>query len=74
MNKIADLNDHIYMDMKQAAGLLKDDQLVWSSDMESIRKPLSRLLDAGSSLGVAVDSSLLEIARILISEENDFTI
>lgn len=56
-----------------AAHLLQDDHLVWSSDLEAIRKPLAKLLTHAATLG-AFSPILLEIADKLLIEEYDLTV
>jgi GH24 family phage-related lysozyme (muramidase) len=63
-----------YADMKQAAALLKDKNLVWSADLETIRESLASFLDAHASLGHNNDKEILKLARAIIAEENDLTI
>lgn len=66
-------NQRIYADFKQAAALL-DDDLVWSSDMESIRRPLARYIANRAEDGLKNDVDLIEIVQCLIADENDITI
>ncbi len=63
-----------YNDMKQAAGLLKDENLIWSADLEVIREPLAAYLDKSASLGYYNDKDILKLAKAIIAEDNDFTI
>ena len=64
----------IYADMKQAAWLLKDPNLVWSADLELIREPLAEYLDNNASMGHYNDKEIIKLARAIIATENDFTI
>lgn len=63
----------IYADFKQAAALLHDD-LVWSNDMEAIRKPLARYISNRAADGLDNDVDLIEIVQNLIADENDITV
>lgn len=63
----------VYADMKQAASLLKDPNLVWSADLEAIREPLANYLDTNASMGHYNDKEIIKLARAIISEENDLT-
>ena len=63
-----------YADFKQAAGLLFDDNLVWSKDIEDIRKPLANLISKNAQLGSRNDVDLIEIVQAVIAEENDLRI
>lgn len=63
----------IYADFKQAAALLHDD-LVWSNDMEAIRRPLARYISNKAVDGLDNDVDLIEIVQCLIADENDITI
>jgi hypothetical protein len=63
-----------YADMKQAASLLKDKNLVWSADLDAIKEPLAKFLDENASLGHNNDREILRLARAIIAEENDLTI
>jgi hypothetical protein len=67
-------SQQLYADFKQAAGLLDDDNLVWSSDLDSIRRDLARYLSAKASLGAANNPHLIQLVQTLLAEENDITI
>jgi signal recognition particle GTPase len=59
---------------RQAVELLRDDKLVWSSDMDAIRKELAdvfeeHLIEADFSF-----STLNYLAETLLKEENDLAI
>ena len=60
-------------DFKQASGLLRDDNLVWSADFEEIRKPLAALIDLEAAT-YRFNPFLVQICQQLIAEENDITI
>lgn len=66
-------NRRLYADFKQAAALLHDD-LIWSSDMEAIRRPLARYISNRAVDGLDNDVDLIEIVQCLIADENDITI
>lgn len=60
-------------DFKQASGLLRDDNLIWSEDFEAIRKPLAALIDLEAAT-YRFNPFLVQICQQLIAEENDITI
>lgn len=51
----------------EAARLLDDDNLVWSADLDSIRKQLSVYLRAKAPLGSANNRALIEIVERFIA-------
>lgn len=59
-------------DYRQAAGLLRHD-LVWSTDLESIRLPLADLIDFHAD-AEHHPAALTKIVRNLIATENDLSI
>lgn len=61
----------LYTDYKQAVALLRDNQLVWSSDFDSIRLELANLIESAS---LSWPPALTEIVQKLISSENDLSI
>ena len=65
--------DRIYADFKQAAALLKDKNLVWSADLESIREDLAAYIEAKATLGSANNPHLIAVVQRFISDENDLT-
>jgi len=67
-------NDRLYDDFKQAAGLLDDDNLIWSNDLENIRKDLARYISAKATLGAGNNPHLIQIVQTMIADENDITI
>lgn len=67
-------NERLYLDFKQAAGLLDDDNLVWSQDLDNIRRDLARYISAKATLGAGNNPHLIAIVQRLIAEENDLTI
>lgn len=58
----------------QAIALLKDDQLVWSADMDSIRKALADVFDEHLIERNFSFATLNYLAEKLIEEENDLTV
>jgi hypothetical protein len=67
-------HDRVVADFKQAISLLRDNNLVWSSDFDDIRLSLANLLTTKVSLGAANHPALIELVQTLISEENDLSI
>ena len=67
-------DERIYADFRQAAALLRDNQLVWSADFDDIRKDLANLIDANSKWGVRNSPHLIELVQKLIATENDLSI
>lgn len=63
-----------YADFSQAVSLLRDNQLVWSEDMEVIRHDLADFIQQSMSLGWWTNASLQKLVQKLISEENDLSI
>lgn len=63
-----------YADFSQAIALLRDNQLVWSEDMEVIRHDLADFIQQSMSLGWWTNASLQKLVQKLISEENDLSI
>ncbi len=66
--------DRIYADFKQAAALLRDKNLVWSADLDSIREDLARYIDTKAILGGANNPHLVAVVQRLIADENDLTV
>jgi len=67
-------NEQLYADFKQAAGLLDDDNLIWSEDFNNIRRDLARYISAKATLGAGNNPHLIQIVQTLIADENDITI
>jgi hypothetical protein len=67
-------NDRVIADFKQAIALLRDNNLVWSSDFDDIRLRLADLLTAKVSLGASNHPAIIELVQTLIAEENDLSI
>ena len=70
MNK----NDRIYANFRQAAGLLRDPNLVWSADLDCIREELAEYIESKASLGSGNSPYLIKVVDILIADENDITV
>lgn len=64
-----DLNDYY-----QAAGLLLDPNLEWSSDFEAVRENLGNFLRRMADQGNVNDFHLHCLVQELLREENDITI
>lgn len=67
-------NERIYADFRQAASLLKDKNLVWSADLDSIREELANYIETKATLGSANNPHLIAVVQRLISVENDLSI
>jgi hypothetical protein len=67
-------SDRIYADFRQAAALLKDKNLVWSADLDSIREDLASYLESKATLGGANSPHLIAVVQRLLADENDLTI
>ena len=59
---------------RQAIDLLRDDKLVWSSDMDSIRKIMADALEEQMDCIGFENTNLNYLAEKLIEEENDLSI
>lgn len=64
-----DINDYY-----QAAGLLLDPNLEWSSDFDAVRENLGKFLKRMADRGQVNDFHLYCLVKDLIREENDITI
>lgn len=64
----------IYTDFRQAAALLRDRNLVWSADLDSIREDLAEYIESRATLGRANNSHLISVVQTLIADENDLSI
>ena len=71
MNK---LEQRYYADYMQAAGMLLDKNLVWSSDMETIRANLGAYIKRMATQGDFTDFNIFGIVQDLIATENDLSI
>ena len=67
-------NERLYADFKQAAALLDDDQLLWSQDLEVIRKDLAIFLSDKASLGSGNHPALIDVVQKLLADENNLAI
>lgn len=67
-------DDRVYADFRQAASLLRDKNLVWSADLDSIREELADYLDAKAALGNANNPHLIAVVQRLLADENDLSI
>ena len=63
-----------FADFKQAAALLRDPNLVWSADLDSIREDLGDYLEVALVDDTWQSSTLQRIVQALISEENDLSL
>lgn len=61
-------------DFRQAASLLRDKNLVWSADLDSIREDLADFLEQAVALGYDNNTTLNYIVQSLIADENDLSI
>ena len=64
----------IYADFMQAAALLKDKNLVWSADLDSIRNDLANYLEERAGLGRNNGSHLIAVVQRLLADENDLSV
>ena len=63
-----------FADFKQAAALLRDPNLVWSADLDTIREDLADYLEVALVDRTWQSPTLQRIVQTLISDENDLTI
>ena len=61
-------------DYKQAAALLRDSNLVWSSDLDCIREDLARYIESSILTDGLHSDTLNRIVQTLIAEENDLSV
>jgi hypothetical protein len=66
--------NRIRADFRQASGLLRDPNLVWSADLDSIREELADYLDERADTAEENSPHLVRVVQRLIAEENDITI
>jgi len=64
----------IAADFKQAAALLRDKNLVWSADLDSIREDLARYIEGALADHSWQNSILQRIVQSLIADENDLSV
>jgi hypothetical protein len=63
-----------FADFKQAAALLRDPNLVWSADLDTIREDLADYLEVALVDQTWQSPTLQRIVQSLISDENDLTV
>jgi len=63
-----------FADFKQAAALLRDPNLVWSADLDSIREDLADYLEVALVDDTWQSPTLQRIVQALISGENDLSL
>ena len=63
-----------FADFKQAASLLRDPNLVWSADLDSIREDLADYLEVALVDDTWQSPTLQRIVQALICEENDLSL
>lgn len=63
-----------FADFKQAAALLRDPNLVWSADLDSIREDLADYLEVALVDQTWQSPTLQRIVQALIADENDLTV
>ena len=63
-----------FADFKQAAALLRDPNLVWSADLDSIREDLADYLEVALVDQTWQSATLQRIVQSLIADENDLTV
>ncbi len=67
-------DDRVYDDFKQAAALLRDKNLVWSADLDSIREDLAEYIETKAGLGVGNNPHLIAVVQRLLADENDLSV
>jgi hypothetical protein len=67
-------SERVTADFRQAAALLRDKNLVWSADLDSIREDLAEYLETKATLGSANNAHLIAVVQRLLAEENDLSI
>lgn len=67
-------SERVTADFRQAAALLRDKNLVWSADLDSIREELAQYLETKATLGSANNPHLIAVVQRLLAEENDLSI
>lgn len=66
--------DRAYADLKHASDLLRDDNLIWDSDFEAIRRPLAAWLGTQKYYGINADPNAREIAARILEPEYDISL
>lgn len=67
-------SERVTADFRQAAALLRDKNLVWSADLDSIREDLAEYLETKATLGSANNPHLVAVVQRLLADENDLSI
>lgn len=67
-------SERVTADFKQAAALLRDKNLVWSADLDSIREDLAEYLETRATLGSSNNPHLIAVVQRLLADENDLSI
>ncbi len=68
------MNNRMIADFQQAAALLRDRNLVWSADLDSIREDLALYIESAVISGQMQNTALQRIVQSLIADENDLSI
>jgi len=68
------VNNRMIADFRQAAALLRDRNLVWSADLDSIREDLALYIESAVISGQMQNTALQRIVQSLIADENDLSI
>lgn len=68
------MNNRMIADFRQAAALLRDPNLVWSADLDSIREDLALYIESAVISGQMQNTALQRIVQALIADENDMSI
>jgi hypothetical protein len=68
------VNNRMIADFRQAAALLRDKNLVWSADLDSIREDLALYIESAVISGQMQNTALQRIVQSLIADENDLSI
>jgi hypothetical protein len=66
--------ERLLADFRQAAALLRDKNLVWSADLDSIREDLALYLESAVISGEYQNTALQRVVQALIADENDLSI
>ena len=67
-------NNRIFANFRQAAGLLRDPNLVWSADLDCIREDLAEYIHLKAGLGASNSPYLINIVNSLLDDENDLSV
>ena len=68
------VNNRLIADFRQAAALLRDRNLVWSADLDSIREDLALYIESAVISGQMQNTALQRIVQSLIADEKDMSI